>query len=368
MERANPQMITLVREHRRRTQSEVAEAVGINQGYVSMIESGVRPIPDELLERISDFLDCPSALLRQHAPIRGGEAQDLHFRRRKTLPITERRRFEGKLHLTYLTIKNLLRGIDYEPTLPLPVLSPDDFQSPAEAAQIIRRTWRLPMGPIANLTAYLEAAGIFLAPCNAPNKVDAVTRRGDEGWHVTLFNLTMPDDRFRMTGSHELGHLVLHAGYSPDLEHEADQFAAEFLTPAEEITPQLKGLTTRDLGRLIDLRLHWKVSVPFLVRRAFDLQIISERQQKSFYALLNSRGLMYQTVDHALPSEKPTALCQIIEVHRSQHGYSLDDLATAALMSRERFASTFGFRLEAEPHRLRLVQEKQATHEQAGSR
>jgi len=355
MERANPQMITLVRELRRLTQAEVANAVGVNQGYVSMIESGVRPVSDELLEKIADALECPVALLQQHAPIRGGEAQDLHFRRRKTLPIMERRRFEGKLHLAYLTIKSLLRGIDYEPALTLPVLSPDDFESPAEAARIVRRTWRLPMGPISNLTAYLEAAGIFLSPCNAPNKVDAVTRRGDEGWHVTLFNEVMPDDRFRMTGAHELGHLVLHAGYSPDLEHEADQFAAEFLTPAEEIAPQLEGLTTRDLGRLIDLRLYWKVSVPFLVRRAYDLEIISERQQKSFYALLNSRGLMYQTVDHALPPEEPTALRQIIEVHRGQHGYTLDDLAAAALMTPDRFAAAFGFASEAEGPRLRIV-------------
>ena len=367
MERVNPQMITLVRELRRKTQSEVAEKVGIQQGYVSMIESGVRPVTGDTLAKIADVLDCPPKLLCQHAQIRGGEAQDLHFRRRKTLPVTERRRFEGKLHLAYLTIKSLLRGIDYEPSLVLPVLNSEDVDGPAEAARIIRRTWRIPMGPVQNLTAYLEAAGIFLTPCDAPNKVDAVTRRCDEGWHITLFNRGMPTDRDRMTGAHELGHLVLHAGYGQDAEREADQFAAEFLAPADEIGPQLAGLTTRDLGRLVDLRMYWKVSVPFLVRRAFDLEIISERQQKSFYALLNSRGLMRQTVDHALPPEEPTALRKIIEVHHQQHGYSVEDLASAALMTPSRFASTFGFPHEADPPRLRLVRERQLTHEQAGS-
>jgi Zn-dependent peptidase ImmA (M78 family)/DNA-binding XRE family transcriptional regulator len=367
MERANPQMITLVREMRRQTQSEVAGKVGILQGYVSMIESGVRPAAGDTLTKIAEVLDCPAELLCQHAQIRGGEAQDLHFRRRKTLPVTERRRFEGKLHLAYLTIKGLLRGVDFEPSLPLPTLELDDVDTPAEAARIVRRIWRIPMGPIQNLRAYLEAAGVFLIPCDAPNKVDAVTRRCDEGWHVTLFNRGMPTDRNRMTDAHELGHLVLHAGYSPDTEREADQFAAEFLAPADEITPLLAGLTTRDLGRLIDLRMYWKVSVPFLVRRAFDLGIISERQQKSFYALLNSRGLMHQTVDHSLPSEEPTALGQIIELHRQQHGYSLEDLASAALMTPARFASTFGFPYEADPPRLRLVRERTNTHEQAGA-
>ncbi len=367
MERANPQMITLVRELRRMTQTEVAEKIGIHQGYVSMIESGVRPVTDSTLAKIAEVLDCPAELLCQHAQIRGGEAQDLHFRRRKTLPVTERRRFEGKLHLAYLTIKSLLRGIDFEPSLSLPILNLDDVGTPAEAARIVRRIWRIPMGPIQNLTAYLEAAGIFLTPCDAPNKVDAVTRRCDEGWHVTLFNRGMPVDRDRMTRAHELGHLVLHAGYSPDAEREADQFAAEFLTPADEIAPLLAGLTTRDLGRLIDLGMYWKVSLPFLVRRAFELGIISERQQKSFYALLNSRGLVHQTVGHLPPSEESTALRQIIEVHRRQHGYSLDDLASVALMTPARFASTFGFPHEADPPRLRLVRERQRTHEQAGA-
>jgi hypothetical protein len=92
---------------------------------------------------------------------------------------------------------------------------------------------------------------------------------------------------------------------------------------------------------LIDLRLHWKVSVPFLVHRAADLACISERQERSFYQLLNSRGLMRHTVDHRLPEELPTLLSRIIGVHRGEHSYSIDDLAVAAMMTPARFASTF---------------------------
>jgi len=324
------------------TQRALAEAVGVRQGYISMIESGVRAASDDLLAAIATALDCPIDLLCAEAPIRGGEAQDLHFRRRTTLPITERKRLEAKLHLSYLTVKGLLRGIDYEPSLPLPVLDVDEIGSPAEAAQYVRRLWRIPTGPIRNLTEYLEAAGVFLMPCNAPNKVDAVTRRCDEGWHVTAYNSAMPVDRSRLTRSHELGHLVLHyQTFGENTEDEANQFAAEFLTPAEEIYPQLEGLTTRDLARLHDLRMHWRVGLPFLVRRAGDLGCISERQQRSFYQLLNSRGLMYRTADDALPAETPSMLQRIIGVHQRDHDYSLDDLAQAALMTPARFESDF---------------------------
>lgn len=339
---ANPQMIALVRDVRRLTQTHLAEAADVRQAYISMIEAGVRVASDETLHAIADALDCPVALLQADAPIRGGEAQDLHFRRRKTLPVPERRRLEGKLHLAYLTVKGLLRGIDYEPSLVLPTLDIEEIESPAEAARLVRRLWRIPTGPIPDLTAYLEAAGMFLMPCAAPNKVDAITRRCEEGWHVTAFNDDMPPDRSRLTRGHELGHLVLHGQYSgPEAEAEANEFAAELLTPAEEITPHLHGLTTRDFGKLIDLRLHWKVSVPFLVHRAAELGCISERQERSFYQLLNSRGLMRHTVDQRLPEELPTLLARIIGVHRGEHHYAVDDLAAAALMTPARFTSIF---------------------------
>ncbi|UUV35852.1 XRE family transcriptional regulator [Amycolatopsis roodepoortensis] len=340
---ANPQMISLVRELRRMTQTHLAEAVGVRQGFISMIEAGVRDPSDDVVRLIANALDCPVTLLEEQAPVRGGEAQDLHFRRRKTLPVTERRRMEAKLHLSYLTVRGLLSGIDYEPSLLMPSLDIDDIDSPAEAARLVRRLWRIPTGPIPDLTAYLEAAGIFLIPCSAPSKIDAVTRRCEEGWHVTAYNKGMPVDRDRLTRAHELGHLILHERYSgADAEEEANEFAAELLAPADEIYPHLAGITTRDLGKLIDLRMHWKVSVPFFVHRAADLGCISERQQRSFYQLLNSRGLMHQTVDHQLPPEQPTLLTRIIDVHRTTHEYTLDDLAESARMTPQRFGAKFG--------------------------
>lgn len=336
------EMIAVVRDVRCMTQDQLSEAAGVGQSYISMIQRRERIPSDAKLAAIAEALDCPVELLKADAPLRGGEAQDLHFRRRKTLPLSERRRLESKLHLSYLTVRGLLRGIDYEPSLPLPVLDIEEVESPTEAARLVRRLWRMPTGPISDLTAYLEAAGMFLMPCTAPNKVDAITRRCEEGWHVTAYNDQMPDDRQRLTRAHELGHLVLHPGYiGSQAEEEANEFAAELLTPAEDIYEHLAGLTTRHLSKLIDLRLYWKVSVPFLVHRAATLGCISERQQRSFYQLLNTRGLMYQTVDYQLPSETPTLLQRIIDVHRDSHGYTLDDLASAALMTTQRFATTF---------------------------
>jgi Zn-dependent peptidase ImmA (M78 family)/transcriptional regulator with XRE-family HTH domain len=349
----NPAMLVLLRDVRGATQKEVADGAKLRQAYLSQIQSALRVPSAEAQERIAASLDVPVSLFSDPTPIRGSEAGDLHFRRRKTLPVGERKRLEGKLHLIYVMIRGLLRGIDYEPSLPLPMLDMDEREDPADAARMVRRLWRVPPGPIRNVTAYLEAAGMFLVEVTAPNKVDAVTRRGETGFHATALRRDAPADRDRLTRVHEAAHLIRHERtVGEDTEGDANAFAAEFLVPADEIEPYLYGITPRKLGQLKDLRLYWGVSLPFLVRHARRLECISERTEKYFYQVLNSEGLMYGSPDGGVPKEPPTLVSRIVATHRDEHGYSVAELASLAQMTPERFAAHFDLEM---PNRLRLV-------------
>lgn len=61
---------------------------------------------------------------------------------------------------------------------------------------------------------------------------------------MVLLNADLTNDRKRWTLAHELGHLVLHSNYiDPELESQADAFAAEFLMPRHIIEPDLRDLT-----------------------------------------------------------------------------------------------------------------------------
>ena len=51
----------------------------------------------------------------------------------------------------------------------------------------------------------------------------------------------------------------MHVLPNPEQEQQADLFAAELLMPADDIRPQLDGLTTGDLHRLLELKAQWKV-------------------------------------------------------------------------------------------------------------
>ncbi len=159
----------------------------------------------------------------------------------------------------------------------LPAFPSDEYE-PAEAAQMVRATWRLPPGPVGNVVALLEAAGIPVVMGDLGHqKLSAISMPGLDGRHIVLLNETMPASHLRFVVTHELAHLVLHTGHpSTNMEEEADVFASEFLMPrAVDIASELRSLRFSDLGTL---KRRWQVSMAALMYRACALGYLSDRQ------------------------------------------------------------------------------------------
>jgi Zn-dependent peptidase ImmA (M78 family) len=125
-----------------------------------------------------------------------------------------------------------------------------------------------------------------------------------------------PGDRLRFNLAHELGHLVMHQTIRDDLselEREANLFAAELLMPESALRQEIVPPVT--LPTLSALKLRWRVSVQALIRRAYDLEIITVRQYKYLMHQLTERGWRLQEpINLAVPIEKPRALRQIAEI------------------------------------------------------
>ena len=105
---------------------------------------------------------------------------------------------------------------------------------------------------------------------------------------MVLLNANASADRKRLTTAHELGHLVLHSnGPTEDMEAEANAFAAEFMMPANEIRPELHRI---DLGKLLDLKREWGVSMQALLERAYRMKLVTPESRTKFYKMMNARG------------------------------------------------------------------------------
>jgi Zn-dependent peptidase ImmA (M78 family)/DNA-binding Xre family transcriptional regulator len=336
-ETANRFMLAVVRQAKGWSQKDLAEAAGIDPAVVSKAENGLLDLSGSKLESVAGALGCPVELLTDGRHVEGVQPTCLHHRRRSSkLTVATKQRIEGLAHLTRLSVQGLLGGLELEPEIALEPMDIDIYEDPAEVARLMRARWRIVSGPVPNVISLLEAIGILVVirPLGTTDQ-DAVSSwpHGVDQSPIMLLNTGLAPDRERFTAIHELGHMLMHRIPTDSMEAEADSFAAEFLAPAAEVGPDLAGLTTGDLARLLELKAKWGISVAALIRRAHDLDLISDRQYREFQIRINRLGWRRVEPAAGIKPELPRTVDRMIDVHLSEHGYSVDELAKIALMT-----------------------------------
>lgn len=188
-----------------------------------------------------------------------------------------------------------------------------------------RTQWKVPSGPARSLTRWLEAAGSVVLMIDLGNqRVDGLSQWTADH-PVLVINSANPTDRIRWTLAHEIGHLALHRNDATDeMEREADAFAAEFLLPELLIRPELHNLT---LGKALDLKREWGVSVAALVQRAHQLGVLSDARRTSLFKQLSARGWrVREPASDEIAPERPELLQRINE-HLIRRGLTDDEIA-----------------------------------------
>jgi Zn-dependent peptidase ImmA (M78 family)/DNA-binding XRE family transcriptional regulator len=272
------------------TQGDLAEAAGVTQAALSRYEHDLREPEPGVLRAIATALGVTSELLAAGGRIESDVAGAAHMRRQASAKVSVWRRLEAQLNMVRFHATGLLSELAVKQQLVIPRLSPEEFQ-PTEAAQYVRAQWRMPSGPVHSIVAWLEAAGTLIVERDfGPGaRVDGLSQWADPTTPVMLISQVAPTDRKRLTYAHELGHLVLHSEWLPrqkDVEQQATDFAAEFLMPACEIKPMLRGLR---FGKLADLKRYWGTSMAAIIERARQLDIITPQQRITMYKELSAR-------------------------------------------------------------------------------
>ena len=99
-DRYNHSMVTLARDSRGLTQTELATRLGIPQGTVSKIESGAMLIPPELIEKISRELDYPEPFFMQTDAVYPFGSSTFYHRKLQSVTTGVLRRIEAKVNTT----------------------------------------------------------------------------------------------------------------------------------------------------------------------------------------------------------------------------------------------------------------------------
>lgn len=336
----NSDMVVVARESRGYTQSELADLLGVSQGKVSKIESGMLSASPDLVNDLARVLDYPQHFFFQTDPIYGIGASLFYHRKRQSLPIKDIGRVHAQVNIQCMHIARLLRSVNV-PESKFKHYDIDEYDGDIEMiARAVRASWLIPRGPIKNLTKSIEDAGGIVIKCDFRTRLlDALSHWVPGLPPLFFFNENIPGDRLRFTLAHELAHVFMHRTINPDMEGQAHKFAAEFLMPREEIAPSLSNL---NLQKLANLKLYWKVSMAAILHRALDVGKITERQYRYLWVQLSKAG--YKTKEPAeldVPVEEPSLLKEIIETHRFKLKYGVSELSKLLAINEQEVKSTY---------------------------
>ncbi|PIE13507.1 MAG: DNA-binding protein [Rhodobacterales bacterium] len=326
----NQDLLRIARQARGWSQTELARRSGVSQANLSKLENGLIGPTDDVLGGVSEALGFPVDFFFQNDRVIG-LPMSVQYRKRASVGQKAIERLEAELNIRILHIRRLLDAAELEPEQSLPRLDVDEFGGdPARIADLVRRTWLVPSGPIRDLVSWVERAGCIVVHCDfAALKVDGFTVQIPDMPPCIFLNRNMPADRQRFSLAHELGHVVMHGVPSPEMESEADAFASAMLMPARDIRPQLSGRRLT-IQRLASLKPVWRVSMAALLYRAKTVGAVTANQSQYLWRQMSAKGYRRtEPPELDFPMEEPTVLPEIIRLHLEDLGYGLSELAAA---------------------------------------
>ena len=327
---ANPSMLRLARQHKGFHQIEAARRLGVDQSLLSRMENGLVEVRDDFAAKAARVYALPAAFFEQTDPIFGAPVS-VHpmWRRKADVSAREMDTIVAELNIRLMHLRRLLQATEVSHIADVPRLDVDDYGDPEKIAALVRAHWKIPRGPIEDLTVIVEQAGVLVA--HSPlgqTSISGVTFAAPGLPPLIVLNGDQPADRMRFTLAHELGHLVMHRFPTPEMEQEANDFASALLMPAVDMRPYFNGRRI-DLRLLAAMKPEWKVSMQALLMRARSTGAVTDNQAQYLWKQINFRRLrLREPPELDFPAEVPTVISAMIRLHLDVLNYTAAELAT----------------------------------------
>ncbi|MFC6315809.1 helix-turn-helix domain-containing protein [Lapidilactobacillus achengensis] len=312
------------RRYRRLTITSLSEKAGVSKQMISRYERGTAQPGLEVFQRIVRALQFPVDFFTGIDKFNYKD-EGTYFRSRLTSTQSEKMPSE-----TYKKAAGLVRDLFGE-YIEFPPLFQTEIESkaPKAAAIQLRQLWDLGDKPIENILRLIESHGILVAQVNSGSeRIDAHSGYVDVNEHryyVVLVDVnSMTFFRQQFSLAHELGHFILHANsiepqsLDPQeyrqLEKEADEFASEFLLPAQAFEHSIND-NLMNLDEYIRLKMKWYVAAGAMVPRARSLRLLDADEYLRLQKRISARGWRKQEkLDGIMPPSKPQLLSESLEL------------------------------------------------------
>ena len=307
--------ISFAREMRGMTKSDLAKKIDKTSSAITQIENNIF-VPDlTTFLKISLALGVPcSFFARQDKELITVDTGCCHFRSQRSTSkkLKTQSIRKGEVFIQLFRLLEDLGVIFPADTLGDASYDPIDFVDIEQIAVELRYRLGMGLGPIPNIVKLVESKGAFLLPIfEACSEVDAYSFWLPDR-PVIMLSLVKTPSRCRFDVAHELGHLILHKntpGIGKVAEKQANRFAGAFLAPRDSFIAECP--RKWDYEAFYRLKFRWKMSIQALVRRAFELERLTEFSYKkamkdiSFWGQRKNEGKEWRM-------EYPTLLSQAL--------------------------------------------------------
>lgn len=287
----NPKQITFARVRRRYTKAQLAKELGVTSRSIQNYESGASTPDPETLATIAKLLNFPQQFFFLDEEMPELQEHAVSFRALSKMS-------EAMKNCAFSAGSIAFKVNDWiEERFNLPQASLPNLSdlAPEEAAATLRRLWCLGNAPIPNMVHLLESKGIrVFSLAEEAREVDAFCT-WHEGKPFVFLNTLKSAERSRFDAAHELGHLVRDV-YSmqhgeargPEMERQADAFAAAFLMPKESVVVNQPPAYT--IKYLMKLKHYWGVSLAAMAYRFHSEGLITEWNYRTLCIEISRNG------------------------------------------------------------------------------
>lgn len=329
------------------TLDQVGIRVSATRQYLNQLEQGSKVPTDEMVEALSAALSVKTHFfsLLTHDSVR---PEQCHFRKQRTTPVSVISQVLARGTLLDGFVSRLDQEVDL-PVVSFPDISASSATEIEEAAEEARRTWGLGLGPISSMMRVVENAGAVVSFFGGVSeRVDALSI--DRQRPMIIRSEAKPAAcRLRFDLAHECGHLIMHRGVETGdkvTEDQANRFASAFLLPRSSFIHEFPRGHYLNWKIIYDLKLRWKVSAAAIIRRAYDLRMISADQYRTGYIHLSKTGQKrVEYYDDQISPEEPELLLSAMDALENAFPGSVQRIASEVGLEATMFENVSGVEL-----------------------
>lgn len=329
------------------TLDELGSRVSATRQYLNQLEQGTKQPTDEMIKALAAAL---GVLVRFFTLLERGSvaAEQCHFRKQRTTPVS----VVSQVLARGTLLDGFITRLDRALRLPkvsfpdIPVASTADVES---AAEQVREQWLLGTGPVSSMMRAVENAGAVVSFFGGVSeRVDALSI--DRPRPMIIRSEAKPAAcRLRFDLAHECGHLVMHKGIVTGdkfTEDQANRFASAFLLPRAPFIHEFPRTRMLNWNAIFDMKLRWKVSASAILRRAYDLNMLSADQYRTGYIYLSKTGQRkFERYDDIIATEEPELLPSAIAALEQAYPGAVRRIAADAGFEDDMFESLANFSL-----------------------